>query len=86
VERPAVHVAARGPADDDGHADAPAVAALGRVGRDLVEGAGDEVDELHLDDRSMPFIDMPMAAPTIADSAIGMLTTRSGPNSSNILA
>jgi hypothetical protein len=30
-----------------------------------------------------PFIDMPIAAPTIADSAIGVSITRVGPYSSN---
>ena len=47
----AVDVAARGAADHERHLLPPAVV----VGRgevdDLVEGAGDEVDELHLDDR-----------------------------------
>ena len=51
VERAAVHAAAGGAADDERHADARAVARLGGEVRDHVEGAGDEVDELHLGDR-----------------------------------
>ena len=48
VERPAVHAAAGRAADDERHADAGAVARLGGEVRDHVEGARDEVDELHL--------------------------------------
>src|ERR1035437_4282988 len=50
VEGPAVHPASAGPADDHRHADARAVAVLGREVREEVEGARDEVDELHLGD------------------------------------
>lgn len=47
---PAVNAGSRGAADHDGHAAAPAVTALRRVVHDLVEAAGDEVDELKLRD------------------------------------
>ena len=52
MERAAVDVAAGGSADDQGDGLAPAVAALGREVRDLVEAAGHEICELHLEHRA----------------------------------
>ena len=52
VEGAAVHAAAGRAADDERDADAGAVARLRGEVRDHVEGAGDEVDELHLRDRA----------------------------------
>ena len=51
MERSAVNTAATGSADNNRDACAPAVTALGREIRDLIEGAGNEVRELHLSDR-----------------------------------
>src|SRR5512139_2503054 len=56
VVQPAVDSAARRPPDHDRAGGLPAVAVAKRRGRvdDLVESAGDEVDELHLEDRPHP--------------------------------
>ena len=46
----AVHAAAGGAANDHGHGRAPEVVGLGDEVRDLIEAAGDEIDELHFGD------------------------------------
>src|SRR3990167_2091597 len=52
VEGPAVHAAARGAAQDHRHGRAPTIVAFGDEVGNLVEGAGDEVDELELRHRA----------------------------------
>ncbi len=54
MERPAVHAASGRPAHHQGHRRAPAVVRLGHKIRNLVEAAGDEVNELHLGDGAQP--------------------------------
>ena len=51
VERTRAHAAADGEAQDDGKARAPPVVRLREVVDDLVEAAGDEIAELHLEHR-----------------------------------
>ena len=53
VERPRPHAAPDGHAHDHRHRGRPAVIRLGQVVHDLVEAAGDEVAELHLDHRDV---------------------------------
>src|SRR4051812_8098180 len=50
VERPPVHAPAAWTADHDGNTGAPAIAAFGSEVRDLIEGAGNEIGELHFGD------------------------------------
>src|SRR5690349_20186560 len=47
MEWPAVHAAARRPANHDGRGSVPQIMTLGDKIRDLVERANDKVDELH---------------------------------------
>ena len=54
MERSAMHPAAERSADHHGHRRAPAIVVLRRHLGDLVEGAGDEVGELHLDHGAHP--------------------------------
>src|SRR5437588_9025772 len=54
MKRAAVHTSARGSANNDGHRRAPAIVRLGHKVGDLVKGAGNEIDELHLRHRSQP--------------------------------
>src|SRR2546428_5107785 len=54
MERPSPDPAARGAPNDDGNSGAVAPAALGGEIGDLVEGAGNEVDELHFRDGPHP--------------------------------
>src|SRR5207245_10834290 len=48
---PAVHAAARWPADDHGCWSVPQIVALRHEIRNLIESANDEIDELHLTNR-----------------------------------
>ena len=48
---PAVHSASRGPANHHGHRRVPQVVGFRDEVGHLIETAGDEIDELHLDDR-----------------------------------
>ena len=73
---------ARGAAKDHRHRDAPTVVALGGEIDNLIEGAGNEVGELKLDDGPEALDAAPQAAPTKPDSEIGVSMTRSSPNSS----
>ena len=52
MESAAMYAAAGRPANDDGHGSAPAVMGFGHEIGDLVKGASNEVDELHLRDRA----------------------------------
>src|SRR5512139_1591770 len=65
VVQPAVDSAAGRPPDHDRAGGLPAMAVAKRRGRvhDLVETAGDEVDELHLEDRTHPLDRQPDACP-----------------------
>jgi hypothetical protein len=65
-----------------GQARAPAPVRLREVVDDLVEAAGDEVAELHLDHRHEAVEGEPIAHPIAPDSMIGVLRTRALPNSS----
>src|SRR5713226_8858955 len=47
MKRPAVHAASGRPANDHGRGGIPKIMSLGDEIRNLIEGANDEVDELH---------------------------------------